>query len=290
MSQDGFQMKADAALTHDLEKATTPEELRSLLHASLERSGIASRDEVTGQFVRRDPLTPAANVQTDEPKQITKVEKIGGREITFSGTELEVEQQVIAAYKVAEALTPAPEPRVPVVRQKTQAEIEREICDRTELDLKFRRGEFTTEEYLTQTNAIGQYLTDRGFDVEQAAAAQYEKSWAQATEEFLNNTPEGKSWKGGSRNVTQAGTLLLAHGWDKATDKVAALRAVAQEMREKKLEFDAEMSPEQLIALTDKMSPTEILEAFKQGQNGDSEAANQEFIRLHQGGRFFDKG
>lgn len=282
MSQDGFQMKADAALTRDINKTQTAEELRELLHASLERSGIANRDPESGQFVRRDPLTPAAQTaQTDEPKQITKVERINGRDISFTGTALEVEQQIVAAYKVAEALKPAPEPRVPVVRQKTQAEREREISDRAELDLQFRRGQLTTQEYLERTDAIGAYLSEKGFDVNAAAAAQYQKSWTEATAEFLNNTPEGRSWRGGQKNMQQIATVIAAHGWDDATDKVAALRAAAQEMREKGLEFDGDVSPTELKAMTDSMSPIEILEAFKQGQNGDPESANKAFIEIH---------
>lgn len=277
MSQDGFQMKADAALTRDIQKATTNQELVDLLHAAVERSGIAARDPESGQFIRRDPPTPAAQTVTDVPKQVTKIEKIGGRDIPFTGTELEVEQQISAAYKIAAALEPVPEPRVPVVRQKTQAEIERDISDRAELDLQFRRGQLTTEEYLTRTNAIGEFLSARGFDVEAAA----EQQWAQATEEFLHKTPEGQTWKGGSKNLSIIGTLILAHGWDNTTDKVAALRIAAKEMREKGLEFAGDVSPEEIIKMTEQMSPTEILEAFKQGQNGDPDAANKAFIDIH---------
>jgi hypothetical protein len=292
MSQDAFkQMTADKALTRDIEKARTPEELRDLLHAALERSG-ATRDPETGQFVRRDPLTPAAQTaQTDEPKHVTKVEKIGGRDITFTGTELDVEQQITAAYKVAAALAPVPEPQVRVRQQRTQAEIERDISDRAELDLQFRRGELTPQEYLDRTNAIGEWLESRGFDVDAASQAQTNASWAEATQEFLNNTPEGQTWKGGSKNLSIIGTLILAHGWDNATDKVAALRAAAKEMREKNLEFDGDVSPEEVIKMTEGMSPTEILEAFKEGQNGDPEAANKAFIEIHSNGRsgIFDR-
>lgn len=279
MSQDATQqMKADKNLTRDLEKATTPEEIRDLLHAAVERSGIAARDPESGHFVRRDPLTSAAQVQTDEPKQITKVEKIGGRDITFTGTELEVANKIADAWRIAAALEPSPEPQVPIVRQKTQAEIEREISDRSELDLQFRRGQLTPQEYLEKTNAIGEYLAQRGFDVESAAQAQMNASWAQATEEFLATTPE---WKGGTRNREQLGTILLAHGWDGATDKVAALRAAFKEMQEKGLEFDGDVSPEAVIKMTENMTPQQILEAFKDGQNGDPEAANKAFIEIH---------
>ena len=286
MSQDGFKnVTADKALTRDIEKAQTPEEIRYLLHAAVERSGIAVRDPESGQFVRREPLTPAAQT-ADEPKQITKVEKIGGRDLTFTGTEESVAEQIIAAYKVAEALTPVPEPRVQVVRQKTQAEIEREISDRAELDLQFRRGQLTTEEYLTRTNAIGEFLAARGFDLDAAAAAQVQQGWKEAVETFLQTTPEGRVWRGGMKNLQQAQILLEAHGWTDGIDgdKVAALRAIAKEMREKGIEFDGDFSAEQLETMTKNATPQEILEAWKQAQGNDPEAANQEFIRIQNGG------
>jgi hypothetical protein len=291
MTQDATnQMQADKALIRDLERAQTPEELRSLLHASLERSNFA-RDPETGQFARRDPLTPAHQQTTEETtEQISKSLSINGRDLTFTGTADEVERQIKSAKDIAAALLPVPQPQVPIVRQKTQAEIEREICDRAELDLQFRRGQLTTEEYLTKTNAVGEYLSARGFDVEAAASEQYEQSWQAATAEFLNNTPEGRTWKGGDKNMQMIGTIILAHGWDNAEDKVAALRAAAKEMRDKSMEFDGDVSPEQVIAMTDKATPQEILQAWKETQP-DPEKANAEFIRLHSNGRsgIFDK-
>jgi len=279
MTQDATNhMQADKALIRDLEKAATPEEIRSLLHSAVERSGIANRDPETGQFVRRNPLTPAAQViATNEPKQIERIEKINGQDIHFVGTELEVEKQIANAYKVAEALKPAPEPRVPIVRQKTQAEIEREISDRAELDLQFRRGQLTTQEYLQRTNAIGEFLAARGFDVDAAAQAQANAEWAQATEEFLATTPE---WRGGSRNMQQIGTIVLARGWDNAENKVAALRAAFKEMQDRGMEFDGDVSEEQLIEMTDKATPQEILDAWKE-THPDPEKANKAFIEIH---------
>jgi hypothetical protein len=284
-------MSGDKALERDIAKAQTAQEIQSLLENAVRRSGIADRDPQTGQFVRRDP-TPASQTVAPEEEQITRTESIGGQEFTFTGTTLDVEKAIGNAYKVVEALTPA-EPSAPVtpqlVRAKTQAEIERDICDRTELDLQFRRGQLTTAEYLDRTNAIGEFLESKGFDVEAAAGKQFEQSWQQASEIFLRDTPEGNSWKGGDRNRTLIGNLVQSHGLVDAVDKVAALRAMAAEMREMGLEFESDVSPEQMVAATANATPQEILEAWKEKQGGDPEAANQEFIRLHNGGRFFGK-
>jgi hypothetical protein len=280
MAQDGFQMKADAALARDIQKCESHEELLDLLHASLERSGIASRDPETGQFVRRDPLTPAAqDAKADEPEKISKTETINGRAIDFSGTEAEIELQVASARRVAEALRPTGSFTPRLVRTKTQAEIERDICDRAELDLQFRRGELTTQEYLERTNAVGNFLAEQGFDVQAAAAAQMQQGWKEATAEFLNGA--GSSWPGGTKNREVLGLEILALGLRDAEDKVAALTQAYESMQKKGLMFQGDVSPEEIIKMTEKMSPTEILEAFKHGQNGDPEAANKAFIDIH---------
>jgi DNA gyrase inhibitor GyrI len=285
-------MKSDKRLDADINKAQTFEDLRALLENATVRSGIAERDPQTGQFVRRDPLISAAQTVAPAEEEVTKTEVIGGREFTFTGTAGDVAKAVADAYRVAEAVTEAAEAPAPItprsVRAKTQAEREREICDRTELDLQFRRGELTTAEYLDRTNAIGEYLAEKGFDVQEAASRQFEQSWAQATESFLRDSPEGQSWKGGQKNLEIIGNLIQSHGLVDAQDKVAALRSLAREMREKGLEFDGDYTPQQVNEMTTSANPQEILEAWKQ-QQPDPETANQEFIRLHQGGRFFGK-
>src|SRR6266566_2133122 len=271
-------MKSDKKLDTDINKAASFEDIRSLLENATSRSGIADRDPITGQFVRRDPLTPAAQtVVPAEEEQVTKVETIGGTEFTFTGTALEVERAISDAYKVAEAVQTVEPPVTPrsvrAAQAKTQAEIERDICDRTELDLQFRRGQLTTAEYLDRTNAIGEYLEAKGFDVEAAAHKQFETSWASATEIFLRDTPEGASWKGGQKNLELIGNLIQFHGLVDAVDKVAALRAMATEMRAKGIEFDGDVSAEEVLRSTDNMTPQQILETWKATQP-DSETAN----------------
>jgi hypothetical protein len=281
MTQDAFkQMQADEHLTSDIAKAQTPDEIRALLEAAMSRSGIADRDLQTGRFVRRDPLTPANQDAADET--VTKTVEINGKEFTFEGTALEVERSVGAALQVANALKPAVTPRAQLA-----ADAEQRVITQVEADLQLRRGEISTAEYLEKTNAIETYLVEhKGFDVDRAAAAQQSGDWQAAVDFFLNETEEGRVWKGGQRNLKQAQTILTARGWTEGLDgdKVAALRAVAKEMRENGLEFDGDYSPEDIIKLTDNASPLEIMEAWKAAHGGDPEAANQEFIRIQNGG------
>jgi hypothetical protein len=67
---------------------------------------------------------------------------------------------------------------------------------------------------------------------------------------------------------------------ENATDKVAALRAVAKEMTEKGLQFDSDHSEQEVISWTDKMTPQEILQAWKES-HGDAASANADFINNH---------
>jgi|SRR5712664_1403410 len=279
-------LRSDKNLDADINRATTFEDLRALLERATLRSGIADRDPQTGQFVRRDPLTPADQVIPDDAdKQITKTEVIGGQEFTFTGTALDVEKAIGDAYKVAEALktTQPPASVTPrSVRAKTPAESEQEVLDRTEARLALIRGEIDIDEYMGRTHAVETFLAEKGFDVDAAAADQFESSWAQSVQTFLRDTPEGQTWKGGQKNMEIIGNLLRSHGLVDAEDKVAALRAVAAEMRSKGLEFDGDVTPEQMIEATDKATPQEILEAWKEKQ-GTLETANASFIELHRG-------
>ena len=75
--------------------------------------------------------------------------------------------------------------------------------------------------------------------------------------------------------------MIAAHGLVDAPDKVAALRSMAQEMRAKGLEFDGDVSPEQIIKATEDATPQEILEAWKEAQQYDPEVANRQFIEIH---------
>jgi hypothetical protein len=278
-------MKGDKNLEKDINKAVSFEDIRSLLENSVERSDLGvTRDTQTGKFIARDPLIPvAAQTVAAADEQVTRTETIGGQGFTFTGTALDVEKAIGDAYKIAEAVRPVEPPVTPrSVRAKTQAEIERDICDRTELDLQFRRGQLTTAEYLDRTNAIGEFLESKGFDVEAAALAQEAQSWQQAVDTFLQTTPEGQTWKGGQKNHEIIGNLILSRGLGNSADKVAALRTLAAEMREKGLEFDGDVTPEQMIEATDKATPQEILEAWKEKQ-GTPEDANSEFVRIHGG-------
>jgi hypothetical protein len=85
-----------------------------------------------------------------------------------------------------------------------------------------------------------------------------------------------------------ADALLKSHGWTDGIDgnRVAALQAVAREMRDKGLEFDPNPTQAQIEALTANMMPQEIIEHWKSSQastTGDASEANEAFIRINGG-------
>jgi hypothetical protein len=281
-------MQGDKALERDIAKAQTAQEIQSLLENAMARSNIAVRDPQTGQFIRRDPLTPAeqdaaaaaAAKQEETEHEFSKTEVIGGVEFTFTAsTEVELEQKIGDAYRVAGAVQANPP-----ATQRESRNLARKVVDRNEAEELLRSGAITTAEFLERTDAVGDYLAERGFDVDEAAAKQFEQSWAQATAVFLNS-PAGADWPGGQKNLEIIGSKIAAMGLIDAEDKVGALAQAYAEMKEKKLLFDGDYTPEQLNEMTDKASPSEILEAWKEKQGNDPDVANQQFIESFHNGR-----
>src|SRR6266852_4261084 len=173
---DTIRFKADKNLEGDLNQATSYEDVRSLLENASVRSGIGHRDPSTGRFVavENDSQRAAAPAVPDEEKPVMKDVEISGQQFTFEGTALEVEQAIRQAYQVAEALRSAA-PALPVIPREAR---------NTSFD-----------------HPVTQYLAEQGFDVNQAAQEQLEKSWAAAVNTFLTETPEGQSWPGGQKNM-----------------------------------------------------------------------------------------
>jgi hypothetical protein len=291
MAQDGFTMKSDKVLDADINRATTFEEIQMLLHNAVERSpelGI-TRDPVTGQFVARDKEPPAATADKAAadaaPREFKQTVKINGRDFSFVADSAEsLERQISSARSVAEAFA-ADEAVTPrSVRAKTQAEREREIYDRTQLDQQFKLGQLTTAEYLDRTNAIGEYLASQGVDVAKLSQEQANRSWADATETFLQSS----DWPGGEKNLSLIRDKLAALGLVDATDKVAALRTAYRELKKAGTLFDGDHTPEELNALTASATPQEIVQAWKEShdlKNGDATQANQNFIETFRQGR-----
>jgi hypothetical protein len=268
MSEDATKrMAADAELTRQINAAKSPDEIRDILHAAVERSTDLNltRDRDTGQFVRRE--TPAQNPpekqEPTEEKKFTKTIEINGTEFTFEGaTELEVETAVRNAYEIASVFE----------RHQQQSR----VVEPTNLDgiadpIK---------------RAVAEIMVEQGFNPEVQARAQdeqYMADWASATQVFLNG-PLGSSWPGGQKNLEIISMTLQKLGLTEAEDKVAALGQAYAEMKQTGTLFSGDVTAEQVNEMTKDASPVEILEAWKAAQP-NSESANKSFIESFRNGR-----
>ena len=89
-------------------------------------------------------------------------------------------------------------------RQRAEAE----AAAKADLELKFKRGELSADDFLAQSGAIDKYLSSKGVSMtalQEASAASYQRNWTQAVEEFLAKNPD---WQGGPKNMTIIGQIL----------------------------------------------------------------------------------
>jgi hypothetical protein len=107
---------------------------------------------------------------------------------------------------------------------------------KAELELRFKRGEISTDEYLAQSGAIERHLAAQGIDMDamrDASGRRFEQSWEQATQEFLHSSI-GRSWPGGQENMRRISEVLQQMG---AVDAPSAenLALAYQHLRENDL-------------------------------------------------------
>ena len=105
------------------------------------------------------------------------------------------------------------------------------------LNIAFQSGAITAAQYLEKTGAIDQYLESHGVDMatlqqvsQEREGQAYEQSWADATKEFLNGV--GSDWPGGQENMQALGQLLIDNPELAEGDKVEALTACFEHMKQ----------------------------------------------------------
>ncbi len=306
MTEDAFRLKADKALTADIEKVVTFDQLMALLHNAVERSPESgfSRDPLTGQFVprNREPLTPATQDAAKDaadkaaaeaaaaPREFKQTVKIAGRDFDFVASSADALQlQIDSARAVAGQLV-ADRTVTPRSARHAAQTAEEIAIERSNAEIEFRQGKISTSEYLEKTGAFDSYLQEKGIDVEALAAKQQIQAWEEASEIF--RTSVGADWPGGTKNRALLGDKLASMGLTNAEDKVAAMGQAWTAMKAEGTYFpdgDGDISPERLQELTRDASPAEILQAWKETQagtvKGDTTGANKEFIERFRQGR-----
>lgn len=250
-----------------IEAATDPEVIRNAIVAEAEKQAAAAvvdektaADKVVADKAAADKAAAdAAAAQTFE-----SVETIGGKEFTFTaGSQAELDHMIANAYKVAYAVQPTE--RVveqfvdPAVAEKQAADkAAADAVAKTELELKFKRGEISASDYIEQSGALASYLERQGVPLSELKKAveankgnDYEKSWQEASADFVK-TSAGADWPGGEKNLEILGLKIVALGLSEAKDKVAALAQAYADMKRTGMIFpttaEGTLSPEQQAA------------------------------------------
>lgn len=244
----------------DLEKAVQaamdPASIRAAVLAEAEKQGLKVAEDAAADTARNAQAAADA-AAANQGKPFTRVENIGGRDFEFeAASESELDQMVLNAFRVAyavreDSLTPAaPAAVVDTVAQEAaaaQAATERAAAQ-VELELKFKRGEVSTAEYLEQSGAVRDYLEKQGTSlealkevIESNRDSKTVQSWQEATEQFLKSAV-GADWPGGAQNLSIIGLKIAQLGLVEAEDKVAALAQAYNAMKQEKLVFPGETS------------------------------------------------
>lgn len=227
-------MRSAITVTPELEKAvaacSTPSEIAGVMRDFAVRQGVAVQN-ADGELV---------------PTGVNPPQKFGGY-ITVDGVKTYVEGSSPEELqeKMREAMAPrasteqAREERGRFTdREQTHQPTDAErAAAQADLELKFKRGQITTDEYLAQSGAIERHLEAQGISVsalQEASASAYQNEWATATQKFLSDP--SNDWPGGDQNRDTLAKIIAANPeLLDADDKVAALTAAHNFAKENNL-------------------------------------------------------
>jgi len=238
-------IKTDAALEEALKNANTPDEMKVILAEAAIKQGL----------VTRDFYDPSVLLVNDRPAVTTKVSKSitggNGQKLFFEGeSDAEVDQRILAYLREhtrpVETKTEVQEtPR----NERGRFVSEADAVAKVELELKFKRGEISTADYLAESGAMDEYLQAQGISldaVRQISDDGYEKSWADATTEFLNG-PAGSDWQGGKDNLKEIGETLIALHLDRSPTVESLERAYTDMKRRSAVAENPELTAQREI-------------------------------------------
>jgi len=211
-------------------------------------------------------LIPVEQTAT-QPRRFAKTEEIAGKKIVFEGdSEIEVERQIGAAYKVAATLQPT-ETQQTIEQPRNErgqfVAAEQTVSDeqKAALQLQFQLGQIDVETYLDKSGAIEKHIERR----EQAART---TGWESATESFLQSA-EGASWPGGSEALARIGQIIQDSGLVDTFDKLDALKQAYALMQQEESEVTArEKLSEASQRISEATSAEEIMEVLRPNGSG----------------------
>jgi hypothetical protein len=228
--------------TPELEKlinaATSGAEIQEILHQEAVRQGLVTRDIDPSELLVTQKALDLEAGRFSQP--LTRTITVNGTVHTLEGAdeaalvraELELFKQVFANAKTADP-TRDERGRFVADGKRDEAAAQREAAEavrQSDLELKFKRGEITTAQYLADSGAIEQHLASQGIDMDVLRNASVTQSWEAAVIEF-KNSPEGSSWEGGPENLKFISDAIKEHNLIDTPDKVGALVAIYRDMK-----------------------------------------------------------
>ena len=210
-------------------KLTPAQEAEVMKLNSVQEINQFMRDAALAQSLVRplDAAHPDVLVDVLQPTRKTATIALDGQTYEFSAdTDEELTKVQLdfmrgrkneAAAPTATAAPKTEPARDNTGRFATQKDPALNAADKATLELKFKRGEITTSDYLLQSGAIDEYVEK----VQERATESEIQSWAQATEAFKQGP--GANWPGGDNNRERLGHKLAELGLTDAGDKVDAL-------------------------------------------------------------------
>ena len=219
-------------VTPEMEEAiknANAEEIKEIFRAQAVAQGLATQED----SFHPEILTPSE--LSTHAKTRSKTVTVNGETFEISGsTDEELVAKELQLFR--ELIHPQEQPTVQAQRDPQNGRFisaEQQAAN-AELELRFKRGEISTDDYLTQSGAIERHLEAQGIDVNslrEVSGRGFVQSWASATEKFLHSA-EGESWPSGEANLKIVAEILETNNLLDAEDKQAAIAAAVNFARE----------------------------------------------------------
>lgn len=143
-----------------------------------------------------------------------------------------------------------------------------DIAARAEIELRFKRGEISTDQYLAESGAIERHLQSIGVDIPELQ----QRGWENATEEFRARHPE---WQGGEAAKSAMANAVISLGLDSEPSVATLEKAYNHLLSTNSLPANPELQREQeylkaLDAATDPRQVHEITAKYYGGRGSSS--------------------
>jgi hypothetical protein len=205
-------------MTRQLEEeiaSASPEQLKAIFGRAALEQGLVERDSMNPQLLHATALADHAPQKFSKYVTINSTKYLleGGSPEELAQAETSLYEQVLGQGDTGQAR----DAQGRFVHEQTPEEKAAEelaVINRADLELAWKRGDITAEQYLEKSGAINTYLTEHGVSPDALVAVTdlvYQNTWANATEAFLNS-PEGESWPGGDENKNILAAILEENG------------------------------------------------------------------------------